>query len=86
MAPPTAGQYLSPRLLRALLGLSSIRPVVPNILYRTAVAALARGVPGLAPLYAHEALRIDPGHRPAADLLRQLGGPGVRGDGTAGRE
>lgn len=86
MAPPTAGQYLSPRLLRAVLGLSSIRPVVPNILYRTAVAALARGVPGLAPLYAREALRIDPGHRPAADLLRQLGAPGARGDGTPGRE
>lgn len=86
MAPPTAAQYLSPRALRAVLGLPRVRPIVPNILYRTAVAALRRGFPVLAPLYAAEALRIDPGHRPAADLLRQLDTPGVRRHGTGSGE
>ena len=79
--PPTAPEYLSPRVLRAGLGLPAVSPVVPNILYRTAVAALQRGYGGLSLPYAREALRIDPRHRPAADLLGQLSraGPGRTG-------
>jgi hypothetical protein len=70
--PPRATEYLSPLVLRRLAGLPPIRPVVPNILYRTAVASLRRGFSREATLFAREAVRIDPNHRPAADLLGQL--------------
>lgn len=70
--PFPAAQYLSPRLLRAALGLPAVTPMSPAILHRIGIAYVLRGRPAAAVPFLREAEALDPGRAGLRELLRQL--------------
>ncbi len=58
--PPSAAAFVSPWLVRRLLGLPPLRPILPRLLTRTAAAYAYRRRPEQAVLFAKEALTLDP--------------------------
>jgi hypothetical protein len=76
--PPPVAAFLSPRVLRVAFGLHAVPPVLPSILFRIGVAGELRGRRDLALDFLRAAVRLDPSHVRARDLLRELEGEPVR--------
>lgn len=80
-APPPAALFLSPALLRGLLGLPPVRPMSPAILHRIGAAYALRGDPAKGVLFLREAAALEPdrrGLRELLDALERPPGPGAR--------
>lgn len=71
-APFPAAVYLSPRVLRAALGLPPVTPMSPAILHRIGVAYVLRGRPAEALPFLREAAALDPSRAGVRELLREL--------------
>lgn len=71
-APFPAAQYLSPRLLRAALGLPAVTPMSPAILHRIGIACVLRDRPSDALPFLREAASLDPGRPGVRELMRQI--------------
>ncbi len=71
--PPKPEEFVSPWALRRLLGLPPLRPLVPRLLTRTALAYAYRGRPESSVRFAREALLLDPADPVARELVGSQG-------------
>lgn len=72
VALPSAALFVSPALVRALLGLPPVRPMSPAILHRIGAAYALRGDPATGIVFLREAAALEPGRRGLRELLGEL--------------
>ncbi|MFI5182484.1 MAG: hypothetical protein ACHQPI_13945 [Thermoanaerobaculia bacterium] len=71
--PPNPEEFVSPWVLRRLLGLPPLPPLLPRLLARTGAAYAYRHCPEPAMRFAEEALRLDPQEEDARAIIAARG-------------
>jgi hypothetical protein len=67
---PKPEEFVSPWILRRVLGLSTLRPIIPRLLIRTAAGYVYRDRPEQAVRFARAALELDPHQSEAREIIK----------------